>query len=42
VKRVSVTTAADPITTEIIRNAFVTCAEDMNASLMRSAYTPII
>ncbi len=32
----------DPITTEIIRNAFVACAEDMNASLIRSAYTPII
>ncbi len=32
----------DPITTEIIRNAFVSCAEDMNASLIRSAYTPII
>jgi N-methylhydantoinase B len=34
--------APDPITTEIIRNAFISCAEDMNGSLMRSAYTPII
>lgn len=36
------TTAADPITTEIIRNAFVSCAQDMNATLIRSSYTPII
>ncbi|MEM7800984.1 MAG: hydantoinase B/oxoprolinase family protein [Chloroflexota bacterium] len=33
---------ADPITTEIIRNAFVSIANDMNATLIRSAYTPII
>ncbi len=33
---------ADPITTEIIRNAFVSCAEDMNATLIRSSYSPII
>jgi len=33
---------ANPITTEIIRNAFNAIAEDMNASLIRSAYTPII
>lgn len=33
---------ADPITTEIIRNALVSCAQDMNATLIRSAYTPII
>jgi N-methylhydantoinase B len=32
----------DPVTTEIIRNAFVACAQDMNATLIRSAYTPII
>jgi N-methylhydantoinase B len=32
----------DPITTEIIRNAFVPCAQDMNATLIRSSYTPII
>jgi N-methylhydantoinase B len=32
----------DPITTEIIRNAFVACAQDMNATLIRSSYTPII
>src|SRR5260370_5645233 len=35
-------TSADPITTEIIRNAFVSCAQDMNATLIRSSYTPII
>ena len=28
---------ADPITTEIIRNAFVSCAQDMNATLIRSS-----
>jgi N-methylhydantoinase B len=33
---------ADPVTTEIIRNAFLSCAQDMNATLIRSAYTPII
>ncbi|MBM3676747.1 MAG: hydantoinase B/oxoprolinase family protein [Actinobacteria bacterium] len=33
---------ADPITTEIIRNALVSCAQDMNATLIRSSYTPII
>jgi N-methylhydantoinase B len=32
----------DPITTEIIRNALISCAQDMNATLIRSAYTPII
>src|SRR5437763_4408226 len=36
------TRKADPITTEIIRNAFVSCAQDMNATLIRSSYTPII
>lgn len=34
--------AIDPVTTEIIRNLFISCAEDMNATLIRSAYTPII
>ncbi len=34
--------SADPVTTEIIRNAFVSSARDMNATLIRSAYTPII
>jgi len=34
--------SADPITTEIIRNAFVSCAQDMNATLIRSSYTSII
>ncbi len=36
------TRASDPITTEIIRNAFISIAQDMNATLIRSAYTPII
>ena len=35
-------TKADPISTEIIRNAFVSIAQDMNASLIRSADTPVI
>ena len=33
---------SDAITTEIIRNAFVSAAEEMNLNLARSAYTPII
>lgn len=32
----------DPITTEIIRNAFISIADDMNAALFRSAYSPVI
>ena len=32
----------DPITIEILRNAFITAAEEMNAALIRSAYTPVI
>tara|TARA_R110000772_G_scaffold217948_3_gene328527 strand:- start:18526 stop:20208 length:1683 start_codon:yes stop_codon:yes gene_type:complete len=32
----------DPITTEIIRNAFIAIASDMNATLIRSAFTPVI
>jgi N-methylhydantoinase B len=39
---VSVDVRPDPISTEIIRNAFVSCAQDMNATLIRSSYTPII
>jgi N-methylhydantoinase B len=35
-------TATDPITTEIIRNFFTSCAQDMNATLFRSSYTPVI
>ena len=35
-------TGVDPITTEIIRNAFNAIADDMNATLIRSAFTPII
>ena len=38
----TVETRGDPITTEIIRNAFVSCAQDMNSTLIRSSYTPII
>lgn len=38
----TVETVADPITTEIIRSAFISCAQDMNATLIRSAYTPVI
>jgi len=32
----------DPITTEIVRSAFSAAADEMNATLIRSAYTPII
>lgn len=32
----------DPVTVEIIRNALTAAAEDMNATLIRSAYTPTI
>ncbi len=35
-------TASNPITTEIIRNAFLSAAEEMCESLFRSSYTPII
>jgi N-methylhydantoinase B len=35
-------TTIDPITTEIIRNAFISAAEEMNATLIRSAYTSVI
>jgi N-methylhydantoinase B len=34
--------AIDPVTTEIIRNAFISIAHDMNATLIRSAFTPVI
>ncbi|HWE80470.1 MAG TPA: hydantoinase B/oxoprolinase family protein, partial [Gaiellaceae bacterium] len=36
------TTAVDPITTEVIRNALNSAADEMNATLIRSAYTWII
>ena len=39
---VAATTSIDPVTVEIIRNALNAAAEDMNATLIRSAYTPII
>ncbi|MEO1574894.1 MAG: hydantoinase B/oxoprolinase family protein [Pseudomonadota bacterium] len=32
----------DPVTTEIIRSAFISIAHDMNATLIRSAFTPVI
>lgn len=32
----------DPVTVEIIRNSLSAAADDMNASLIRSAYTPVI
>jgi N-methylhydantoinase B len=32
----------DPITTEIVRNAFIAAAQDMNANLIRSAHSPVI
>lgn len=32
----------NPVTTEIIRNAFISAASEMNASLFRSAYSPVI
>ncbi len=33
---------ADPITTEVVRNFVISCAQDMNASLWRSAFSAII
>ena len=33
---------ADPITTEVVRNFVISCAEDMNAALWRSAYSAVI
>jgi N-methylhydantoinase B len=35
-------TPVNPITVEIIRNALIAVADEMNATLIRSAYTPII
>ena len=40
--RLMATTTVDPITTEVIRNALNSAAEEMNATLFRSAYTWII
>ena len=34
--------AVDPITTEVIRNALINAADEMNATLIRSAYTFLI
>lgn len=34
--------STDPVTTEIIRNAFLAAAEDMRAALTRSAFSPVI
>jgi N-methylhydantoinase B len=39
---VTATLGIDPVTVEILRNALNSAAEDMNATLIRSAYTPII
>ena len=36
------TASADPITTEVVRNFVISCAEDMNASLWRSAHSAVI
>ncbi|MEW9550236.1 hydantoinase B/oxoprolinase family protein [Nonomuraea sp. NPDC050783] len=36
------TRTVDPVVVEIIRNALAAAADDMNATLIRSAYTPII
>jgi N-methylhydantoinase B len=36
------TMQVDPVTVEVIRNAFVSIASQMNNNLARSAYTPII
>lgn len=33
---------ADPITTEVVRNFVISCAQDMNAALWRSAFSSII
>ncbi len=33
---------ADPVTTEVVRNFVLSCAEDMNAALWRSAYSAVI
>lgn len=35
-------TTVDPITTEIIRSALNSAADEMNSTLIRSAYTPVI
>jgi N-methylhydantoinase B len=35
-------TGADPITTEVVRNFVISCAQDMNAALWRSAFSAII
>ena len=35
-------TKADPVTTEVVRNFVISCAEDMNASLWRSAHSAVI
>ena len=36
------TVKVDPVTTEVLRNAFLSIAKQMNNNLARSAYTPII
>jgi N-methylhydantoinase B len=36
------TTAVDPVTLEVVRNACVAVAEEMNATLVRTGYSPNI
>jgi len=36
------TVTADPITTEVVRNFVISCAQDMNAALWRSAFSAVI
>ena len=36
------TVTADPFTTEAVRNFVISCAEDLNASLWRSAHSSVI
>ncbi|MCA0345524.1 MAG: hydantoinase B/oxoprolinase family protein [Actinobacteria bacterium] len=38
----SASSTIDPVTVEIIRNALTSAANDMNATLIRSAYSPIL
>ena len=35
-------TMVDPITTEVIRNQFISAAEEMKFNLMRTAYNPVV
>jgi N-methylhydantoinase B len=35
-------TTVDPVTTEVIRNQFISAAEEMKFNLMRTAYNPVV